>query len=228
MKSASKSSGRAAGLSAGVARGVITPPVGTAMSGFAGRPPSTGVHDELLATALVLAERTPAGADADSRVALVTLDLLGLYGDALAPAIKAQVLRAIGIPPGRVFLACSHTHYGPVVSLDQDMEGGGRPEAAAYREVLPHLVAGLVAAADAARRPVTLAVGRGSVRLGINRRERRPDGRIVLGQNPEGPIDPEVQVWRLDAADGAPIEPGAPPGWVRRAPQTVALLVAYA
>ena len=34
---------------------------------------------------------------------------------------------------------------------------------------------------------MTLAVGRGQVRVGINRRERRPDGRIVLGQNPRGP-----------------------------------------
>lgn len=215
----------AATLTAGVARVVITPPVGIALTGFAGRAPSDGVHDDLLATALVLAERRADGDDIESRVALVTLDLLGMYGDAVGAAIKAQVTQQTGIPAGRIFLACSHTHYGPVVSPDQDMDGGGTAQALAYQAALPHYVAGVVAAADAARRPVTLAAGRGSVRIGINRRERRADGRLILGQNPDGALDAEVQVWRLDAADGDPVVPGAPSGWLQRAPEPVAVLV---
>jgi neutral ceramidase len=107
--------GRGATLTAGVARVVITPPVGIALTGFAGRPASDGIHDDLLATALVLAERRPDGDDQDSRVALVTLDLLGMYGDQISPAIKAQVEHVTGISAGRIFLSCTHTHYGPVV-----------------------------------------------------------------------------------------------------------------
>ena len=212
-------------LTAGTARVVITPPVGIGMAGFAGRPPSTGVHDDLTATAVVLGERGGAG-DGATRVALVALDLIGVRGDGLVAAIKAAVRAATGIPPERVFLTCSHTHYGP--ELGRDREGGDGPAAAAYREALPHLVAGAVAAADAARRPVTLAAGRGAVRVGINRRERRADGRLVLGQNPAGALDSEVQVWRFDAADGAAPEPGAPVGWVRRSAPPVAVLVHYA
>ena len=143
-----------AGLTAGVGRAVITPPVGIALTGFAGRAPSEGVHDDLLATALVLAERRPGGDDRDSRVALVRLDLLGMYGDAIAPAIKGQVERVTGIPAGRVFLSCTHTHYGPVVSPDQDMDGGGTAQALAYQAALPHHVAGAPARARRrARRP---------------------------------------------------------------------------
>jgi hypothetical protein len=51
-------------LTAGTARVVITPPVGVPMAGFAGRPPSVGVHDDLTATALVLCERDASGGDA--------------------------------------------------------------------------------------------------------------------------------------------------------------------
>ena len=58
-------------LTAGVARATITPPVGIDMSGFAGREPSLGIHDELYATALVFEE-------GEERVALVTCDLLFL------------------------------------------------------------------------------------------------------------------------------------------------------
>jgi hypothetical protein len=238
--------GTSSGLAAGASRVSITPPVGIALVGFAGRPPSTGVHDDLSATALVLAERDAAGTvDAATRIALVSLDLLGLYGDALAPAIKAEVQRTTGIPGDRVLLCCSHTHYGPV--MNGEWEGGDDPEAVAYRETLPHHIAGVVAAAGAALRPVTLAAGRGSVRVGINRREWRPGteapaptgpppapaarplgGRIVLGQNPEGTLDSEVLVWRFDAADGPDVDPGAPSGWVRRAPDPVAVVFNYA
>ena len=219
-------------LTAGTARTVITPPVGVHLTGFAGRPPSTGIHDDLFATALVLTERSAAAseqteeAERDSRIALVTLDLLGMYGAPIAAAIKERVHVVTGIPPERVLLNCSHTHYGPVMAAGR--EGGDAPEAAAYHAALPHTIAGVVAMADAARQPVTLSAGRGSIKVGINRRERKPDGRIVLGQNPEGTLDSEVLVWRLDAAVGTDFVSGAPETWVRRSGTTVAVVVNYA
>ncbi|HET7767688.1 MAG TPA: hypothetical protein VFN74_02865, partial [Chloroflexota bacterium] len=160
-------------------------------------------------------------------VALVALDVLGMYGDQIAGAIKAQVERATGLSGDRVLLCCSHTHYGPVF---EGREGGDAPLAVSYRETLTHLVAGAVQSAAAQLRPVTLAAGRGHVKIGINRRENR-EGRIVLGQHPEGPLDSEVLVWRFDAApapDAPSFEPGAPAGWLRRTPETVATLVSYA
>jgi hypothetical protein len=237
-------------LTAGTARVAITPPVGIHLTGFAGRPPTTGVHADHYATAVVLAERGHGGqggegsgggsesGERDSRAALVTLDLLGMYSDQIAAAVKERVQQVTGIPPERVFLNCSHTHYGPVMGLGR--EGADSAEATAYHAALPHYVAGVVATADAARRPVTLAAGRGSIKVGINRRERKPGAReagggtIVLGQNPEGTLDSEVLVWRFDAADGAngadgnAPEPGAPAGWVRRAAPPVAVVVNYA
>jgi hypothetical protein len=51
---------------------------------------------------------------------------------------------------------------------------------------------------------------------------------MVLGQNPEGTLDSEVLVWRFDAASDPAVEPGAPVGWPRRAPEPVAVVVNYA
>ena len=219
--------GNTATLAAGVARAVITPPVGTYLTGFAGRPPSTGIHDDLTATALVLAERDSAGVILeDSRVVIVALDLLGMYGDEIAMAIKGEVERRTGILPERVLLCCSHTHYGPV--MHGEWEGGDAPDAVAYQAALPHHVAGAIATAVASLQPVTLAVGHGSVRAGINRRERKADGRLVLGQNPDGTLDSEVIVWRFDPLGETPVEPGAPVGWVQRAPEPLAIVVNYA
>jgi hypothetical protein len=53
--------------------------------------------------------------------------------------------------------------------------------------------------------PCRLGAGQGTTRIGINRRERTADGRIILGQNPAGPIDPRVAVLRVDGVDGRPV-----------------------
>lgn len=214
------------GLLAGAARVLITPPVGIHLAGFAGRPPSTGVHDDLTATVLVLDGPGGNNDASDKRVALVALDLLGIYDAALAQAIKARITAATGISAERTFLNCSHTHYGPVTGTGQ--EGAGQPAVAAYHQALPYQIAGAVAAANTAIRPVTLAVARGEVRVGINRRELRADSQATLGHNPHGPLDSEVQVWRLDAVDDTAVAPCAPNGWVHYAAEPVAVVVNYA
>jgi hypothetical protein len=76
---------------------------------------------------------------------------------------------------------------------------------AAYTTNLRFVLAGLVQAAASEMQPVTLGFGRGESDIGVNRRERRPDGTIVLGNNPDGPIDREVAVVRLDTEGGAPL-----------------------
>src|SRR5436309_2540782 len=55
------------------------------------------------------------------------------------------------------------------------------------------------------REGARFAYGSGECRIGVNRRERLPDGRIILGQNPSGAIDRRLDVARLDTADGAPL-----------------------
>jgi len=182
-------------LHVGVARGIITPPIGIPMVGFAGRGPSEGVHDDLTATALVLA----AG---EQRAAIVALDLLYLHDD-LVERLRRAIAARTEVPAAHILLACSHTHYGPV--LDPARNGGDSPLVPCYVEHLVHTVAGISAAAAARLAPCRLATGRAHVRIGINRRQRFPDGRIWLGQNPDGPIDPEVRVLRLDGEDGQPL-----------------------
>jgi neutral ceramidase len=190
-------------LTAGTGRATITPPLGIALSGFVGRGGATDVHDDLFATALVLAD----AARPDDRWALVTLDLIGLYGDDLVRMLKDAVRNATGIPPARVWLSCSHTHYGPVVAEHGDMPGGATPLAAVYRATLAAAVAASVREADAARIAVTVAAGRSSARVGVNRRRPVPGGGIALAPHPGGHVDDEVLVLRFDAATTDSAEP---------------------
>ena len=193
-------------LSAGVARVTITPPIGIPMMGFAGRGPAGGIHDDLAATALVL-EGPPAlesgreRAAGTSRLAIIACDLLFLRIEEVR-AVREAVGQLTDVRPDRVVIACSHTHYGPLTEPDRDEPVS---QVGPYLTNLVHLLAGAVAMARANARPCRLGFGQGSARIGINRRERTPEGQIILGQNPAGPVDPRVAVLRVDGIDGQPV-----------------------
>jgi neutral ceramidase len=188
------------GLRAGVARTTITPPLGSPLVGFADRGDSTGCHDELTATALVLES-------GQLRVALVACDLLYIRG---AAQMKQAISDATGIPPERVLLTASHTHYGPALDAEQEAAAALVPAAkwplvAAYRQNLLFSLAGVVSVACQQLDDAVIGWAEGSAVIGINRRERLPDGSIILGNNPGGPCDHRVLVTRIDHADGRPL-----------------------
>jgi neutral ceramidase len=179
-------------VSVGVARADITPPVGIKSMGFSMRGPLTRLHDPLYATGLVVA-------DGERRAALLSCDLLGLDDEAVAD-VRAEVERRTGIAPGDVTVTCTHTHYGPDAFRARD-----DPVVEAYRTNLVHVLGGVVEEAAGRTGPAMLGMGWGVSHIGVNRREKLPDGRVILGQNPTGPIDRAVGVLRIDAADGTPL-----------------------
>ncbi len=176
----------------GIRKTEITPPVGIPLVGFAGRGPSVGIHDSLYATAFVASGE-------NQTIAIVDCDLLGINAE-FTQAVRDEVHDRTGIPPQHLMIACTHTHYGPDVYRDK-----ARPDVSAYQSHLKFQLAGIVQEAMDAQEPAQIGVGWGQSFIGINRRERKPDGNIVLGQNPGGPIDRSVGVCRISAADGRPL-----------------------
>lgn len=182
-------------LQAGVARATITPPVGIPMVGFAGRGPAEGVHDDLRATTLALAS-------GEARVVVVTADLIG-FTERFTAEVRAEIERRTGVPGANVLLCASHTHYGPSTGAYESQDPPA--DVAAYLGNLKFQIAGTAQAALAQLQPARLGFGEGASSIGVNRRERRPDGQIVLGQNPAGACDREVRLIRLDTSEGEPL-----------------------
>src|SRR5262249_41561461 len=58
-----------------------------------------------------------------------------------------------------------------------------------------------ITAAIADLKPAKLSIGEGTARFAINRREETPKG-VVIGRNPEGPVDHSVPVLRVESAEG--------------------------
>lgn len=163
-------------LQAGTGARVITPRVGANLIGYFNRAPgSTGVHDELLARALVLD-------DGKITLALCSVDTLWLWSG-IIKAIRGAVAARCAIPPENVLIACTHTHSGPA---PHETDGWDRP--------LAEIIAEAVVEAYEGRQPARLGFGFGQLTgYNINRR--------WLNR----PADPSVGVLRVDTADGAPL-----------------------
>lgn len=172
-------------MKCGSARVEITPPVGAPLGGIRVRMiddylttdlRSRGVHDDLYARALVLEGE-------DRKVALVSLDLLGLHYD-IVSRIRGLVMRQTGIED--VMVACTHTHAGPDTILihpeNLDMD---------WLHVMEKKAAGAVIVANGEMEEARVGYGLG-----------HGEGITVNRRDPEGPIDPEIGVLRIEDTGG--------------------------
>jgi hypothetical protein len=185
---------------AGVAARTITPDEPMWLAGYGNRDrASEGKLTELYVKALALED--PAG----GRFVLLTADLVGV-SRRLSEAVAEDVRRRTGLPRERLMLAVSHTHCGPVI--DDNLAGMYAMPAAYARKVGPYTervraaMADVVGRALAGLAPARLAVGKGTARFAVNRRRPTPEG-FVNAANPDGPVDHDVPVLRVEGPDGA-------------------------
>jgi len=181
-------------LKAGATVANITPPVGVDMTGFGGRPSgAVGIHDDVFAKVLVLD-------NSNQKLVIVTSDLLSLDFDLVA-RIRELIKEQLHIPPENVMLSSSHTHSGPATI---SLRGLGEHDES-YVDVLVKKIVGATAEADAKLADAQFGFGRGNVQIGVNRRQKRDDGAMVLGVNLDGKVAPYVDVVRVDNAEGKPM-----------------------
>jgi hypothetical protein len=188
-----------ADLLAGAARRVINPPLGIGKGGLRlFGDPIQAIESDLTATALVLG-------DGETALVVVATDLCVLTPREGA-AIRGRIAEAVGVPVAHVLLNLSHNHSSP--TLPEFMSMTDSPEDVPLRERyerdLTRLVVEAAVEARASLRPARLGTGWGESGIGVYRRESR-DGRDVLGEVPEHPIDRSVGVIRVDDLDGDPI-----------------------
>ncbi len=171
-------------LKAGVARVDITPPVGIALGGFAGRiGPSQGVHDPLYAKALALS-------DGDETAILIVADILSVPSG-LVEGVRASIQGITGLGKKDVMVAAIHTHSGPeTMGIRAGLDD---PYVSGYLKVLERYLVGVAYMAWRNMAEARIGGGKGEAVIGFNRRKR------------ENPIDSEVGVIRVDDNEGSPL-----------------------
>lgn len=185
-------------LLAGVGRSDITPAPGTPQGGWGAQTHQRGLGADmpLFATALVIS-------DATQSVALIDADAIGFDPEWTGKIVDA-VMKLSGLPREHIRFSCTHTHSGPNTFRLRTITEG-LDMALGYLDELPRRIAAAVWQAQQNLTPVRYAAGRGSCEINVNRRLRLDDGRMVVGKNWNGPVDPTVNVVRFDGLDGTPV-----------------------
>ncbi|WP_435010344.1 neutral/alkaline non-lysosomal ceramidase N-terminal domain-containing protein [Tundrisphaera lichenicola] len=197
-------------LKVGAASVDITPPVGTPMAGYYAERLSKGVHDPLLAKAIVLES-------GGKKAALVSLDLISTTASMVSEA-RREIEKTTGVGGADVMISATHAHTGPVLQDRGAREaafGGNNPLARAFGEGLPGKIAEAVRKAEETLRPAKVAAAHGQESsISFNRRFHMIDG--TVGWNPgknnprilkaAGTIDPDVAVvYFEDDGDSTPL-----------------------
>jgi len=197
----------------------ITPPPGYRMSGYFSERLSTGTSDPLKAKALVMRQ-------GKVRAAMVFCDIIGI-SPAVSARSRERAAEKTGIPAANIVVAATHTHTGPLYFgalrkhfHDRAVAAGGSDpkEKVDYSAKLTGRIVEAIVQADAGVAPVRIAAGSARQEsLSFNRRFHMKGGGVrfnpgVLNPNivrAAGPIDPEVGVVVVRAANGNDAKPHA-------------------
>lgn len=190
---------------AGVARAVITPEQPMWMAGYAARTkPAEGKVHDLNAKTLVLQDSQ------GNRLAIVTLDLLGI-DRAMRDWIADRVEQRHGIAPKDLLINASHTHSAPVMREKAysiyghsfyDLTPEQLEQSNAYSDWLQERIVVLVGEAVEQSSPARLSYTHARAGFGMNRRQKTERGRQI-SPNPDGPVDHDVPVLRIERPDGS-------------------------
>jgi len=177
----------------GVGREVITPKIGTFLSGY-GRSSrdSTAVHDDLTATVFAFT-------CGDTRAMMISLTVTLLDKD-ISDRIRHEIEYRYGIQHSHIIVHAMHTHSAP---LTFTTKGFGTPDRGYVEEILiPKTLAAAKAAVENTQY-VRVSVSVGNSYVGVNRRELNAKNQIVLGQCEYGCFDPKMTILSFADAAGA-------------------------
>jgi hypothetical protein len=186
-------------FSVGIGSMDITPPLGTSLSGYSAARYADGILDPLEAIAVAFSDGT-------NKAVVISADIINLRGyfDLYREAVAADT----GLSPEAVFIACTHTHTGPMVgSSIYGTKLNSFERASAYELSLKDRLASAVKLALADLAPAQMSIARGEAKgISFVRRYRMKDGSCqtnpgVGNPNIVAPMsepDEQVQLVRID------------------------------
>jgi len=175
----------------GVATVDITPEEKIWLAGYGSRnKPSEGIIHPLHAKAIAFED------ESGSKAIIVTTDLIGLHRG-LAEEIASRVRNELGIPRARLMLTSSHTHTGPILYASNlrmfDLSEEEWKTIADYTDFLKRALFEVIQNSILDLSPCSLSFGKEEANIARNRRVS-VKSRVSIGNNPDGPTDPEVPV----------------------------------
>ena len=167
-------------IEVGFGRKLITPPLGTPVSGYYEERYASGVLDDLYVNAVAFS-------DGEKKTLVISLEIVDLSVET-SDAFRKLISEYCGLPTEAILLNCTHTHTGPEVDAVEE-----------YKNFLGIQTRDAAATAIADLKPAKLSVATGKAEgISFVRRFRMKNGNV---QTNPGVDNPEV-----DHALGVPNE----------------------
>lgn len=184
----------------GIAVRDVTPAFPIRLAGYASRnQPSKNADQPIMLQAVAL--KNPSG----ERFVFVALDNCGVAHTFMKPVLQ-ECSEQFQLGRGAVAVVCSHTHSAPVLEHTLTTMYQLTPEeherVVEYSRSLRAKMVEVVGAALADCQPAILEKGLGRATFAMNRRSYQGD-KVVMVENPEGPVDWDVPVLRVKGTNGA-------------------------
>ncbi len=170
-------------LKLGVARRDVTPKIGGLLLGYNLETLSTAINDNLSVTAFAFKS-----GNTNAMMINATVCVIGVT---YCEEMRKEIAEKTDIPFDNIIISAIHTHSGPSLAEESD---GWFFDKEYYETIFRPAV--IEAALEASKNieHVTVGCGCGDSYAGINRREISLRNTVVLGQNPWGPFNPEMNV----------------------------------
>lgn len=170
-------------LLVGISRKDITPEIGGQLFGYRPDLYSDGVNDNLTATAFAFSY-------GEVKALMVTVSVC-LLDNEITDYFRIEINEKYNIPKENILISATHTHTGPSTN---NMPGWGDIDRPYYEKILKPSVLSAVEEAISNQEEVTVGVGVGKSKLGINRRHLNYLNYADLGQSEWGVYNPKMTV----------------------------------
>jgi neutral ceramidase len=178
----------------------ITPDQAEWLMGYDARQ-STGVHDRIY-------HRIVAMDDGATQFYIISSDLC-LFSPDLYDQVTHSLQKELGIDPRNVWWSVTHSHSTPEVGppgIYKILLGRSNHEwDRSYTNKVTSALLNGVREARSKLAPARIGFATGISMANINRRAKGSDGHVSLGLNPDGPVDRQIGIIRLEGPDGTPI-----------------------
>ncbi|MBK5426267.1 neutral/alkaline non-lysosomal ceramidase N-terminal domain-containing protein [Bacillus sp. TH30] len=170
----------------GVCKVDITPPVGIDFVGYYRETGINNIEERIYGTVFVFEKD-------EMKTVFISIDNIGMLVED-TNIIRERVASELHVPFERITVVYTHTHSGPETV-------GNQPLVKSYKTILVNnVVQGAITANNNMRScEVGWDVTTGDI--GVNRRERTPDGKAKMGINIEGIVDKRIGVLAMRNAE---------------------------
>lgn len=157
----------------------ITPPLGIDFIGYHRETGVRNIDEHIYATAYVF-EST------QTKTVFISIDNIGMLIEDTT-TIREQIANELNVPLENIMVVYTHTHSGPETAGDDEL-------VTSYKTILINNLVRAAVIANDNMQPSEVGWNVTMGEIGVNRREKTPDGKVKMGVDVNGVVDKRIGV----------------------------------